>query len=158
MRKVINDRNCDEVVKRQEKMCEQTKIKGKQNLKRIEEVRKTQADIRQIFIETNNFINDCEAKCTVIDKKIDDELNAQEKLQKEIDDMEERIRKLTKFHDEEFQPAIKEMSVYEDILQEVVDEMDIFKSKEDFLDRCNALRKFHSIQILHFIFQICDSN
>lgn len=52
------------------------------------------------------------------------------------------IRLKQQFHENELKPSVTKLSVYEEVLQEVVDEMDIFKSKEDFLDRIDALREF----------------
>lgn len=139
MKKVLNDRNNAEVIEQQEKMCEQAKIDGRRNEKRIEELRKIQADLKQKFIESNSFVRECEEKEATLDKKIVVELETQKKLEHDIEDYEERTKSLEDFHENTFKPAIKEMSVYEDVLQEVVDEMELFQSKEDFLDRCEAI-------------------
>lgn len=139
MTKVRNDRGNAEVVEQQEKMCEQAKVKGKQNKKRIEEARKMQKELREKFIEINDFMNECEQKEKAVEKKIATEKEINEKLKKEIEEIDEKIKDLTEFHEEELKPAIEKGRVFEDVLQEVVDEMDIFKSKEDFLDRCEAL-------------------
>lgn len=141
MKKVLSDRKNAEVIEQQERMHEEAKIKGRRNKKRLKEIRKMQKDLRQKFIETNDFINECEQKECEADKKIAAEMEIQKKLQNDIEDYQERIRKLTEYHDEQLKPAIKELSIYEDVLQEVVDDMDLFESKEDFLDRVEALCK-----------------
>lgn len=139
MTKVRNDRDNAEVVEQQEKMCEEAKVKGKQNKKRIEEARNMQKELREKFIEINDFINECEQKEKDVDKKISTEREIQEKLQKEIDEYDKKIKELTEFHEGKLKPAIEEGRVYEDVLQQVVDRMDLFKSKTDFLDRIEAL-------------------
>lgn len=139
MKKVLSDRKNAEVIEQQEKMCEEAKVKAKQNKKRIEEVRKIQKDLRQKFIETNDFINECERKGATVDKQIAVEMEIQKRLQRDMDDYQERIKNLTEYHEKQLKPDIEELSVYENVLQEVVDEMNLFKSKEDFLDRVEAL-------------------
>ncbi|XP_031626714.1 structural maintenance of chromosomes protein 1A [Contarinia nasturtii] len=139
MSKVLSDRKNAEVIEQQERMREEVKDKGRRNKKRLKEIRKMQKELRQKFIETNDFINECEHKEAEADKKIAAEVKLQNKLKNDIDDYEERIRKLTEYHEDELKPAIKELSVYENVLQEVVDDMDLFDSKEDFLDRVEAL-------------------
>lgn len=139
MSKVVNERESEEVIQQQEKMREQAKVNGKRNDKRIDDLRKMQADLREKFIESNNFARECHEKEYSLDKQIEAERKIQEKLEAEIKDYEERTKNLEDFHENKFKPAIEEMKVYEDVLQEVVDQMDLFKSKEDFLDRCEAI-------------------
>lgn len=139
MTKVRNDRDTAEVAEQQEKMCEEAKVTGKRNKKRIEEVRKMQKDLREKFIEISDFINECEQKEKAVDKMIEAEKKTYEKLQKEFDEIDEKTKKLNDFHENTLKPAIEKGKIYEDVLQEVVDRMDLFKSKEDFLDRVEAL-------------------
>lgn len=139
MKTILHDRNNAEILEQQKKMREEAKVNAKRNKKRIAEVRKMQEDLRQKFIESNNFVCECEEKESEILKKIAVEEEIGNKLQKDIDDMEKRIKDLNDFHENTFKPAIEELSVYEDVLDKVVDEMDLFKSKEDFLDRCDSL-------------------
>lgn len=63
-------------------------------------------------------------------------------MQKEIKEYEEKTNELTEFLEGKLLPAIEKGKIYEDVLQQVVDKMDIFKSKEDFLDRIEALCEF----------------
>lgn len=139
MKQVLADRKNAEVVLQQEKMREQAKVSGKRNEKRIEALREMQEDLRKKFIDANNFITECEAKEKILNDKIAIEEEIEKKLDAEIKDYEERIAKLSDFHENQFKPAIKEMSIYDDVLQEVVDQMDLFESKEDFLDRVEAI-------------------
>lgn len=143
MAKIMSDRQCDGIIRQQEKMCEEAKLEGKLNKKRIKLLRKKQKDLRQKFIETNDFINECEQKEAELDEKMAAEMKIQKKFQNDIDDYLKRIEDLTEYHEKKLKPAIREMSVFEDVLQEVVDKMDIFKSKEDFLDRIEALCKIY---------------
>lgn len=145
MSRVLNDRQNAEVIQQQIEMREQAKVNGKQNEKRIEDLRKIQEDLKEKFIESNNFVRECEEKEAAHDKKIAIELEIQEKLDRDIKGYEIRTKSLEEFHENIFKPAIKEMSVYEDVLQEVVDQMDLFKDKDDFLDRCEAICTLKSI-------------
>lgn len=147
MKTILHNRNNAEILEQQEKMREEAKVNAKRNKKRIKEVRKMQEDLRLKFIESNNFICECEEKEAEISKKIAAEEEIGNKLQKDIDDMEERIKDLTDFHENTFKPAIERNSVYEDVLEKVVNESDLFKSKEDFLDRCDSLCECNTFQI-----------
>ncbi|XP_055296379.1 synaptonemal complex protein 1-like [Sitodiplosis mosellana] len=139
MVKAWNDRENAEVVEQHEKMREEAIVKGKQNKKRTEEARKMQKDLREKFIEVNDFINECEQKEMILDKKIAAEKEIHEKLQKEVDEYVEKTKKLTEYHEKTLKPNIEKGKVYEDVLQQLVDKMKIFKNKEDFLDRIEAL-------------------
>lgn len=142
MVKARNDRDNAEVLEQQEKMRGEAIAKGKKNKKRTEEVRKWQNELREKFVEVSDFVNDCKEKEKVFDKKIAAELEMQAELQKELDEYEKKIEKLTEYHEKTVKPAIEKGKVYEDVLQQVVDKMKIFKNKDDFLDRCEALREF----------------
>lgn len=102
MAKVISDRDIAAVVQEHEKMCEEAIVEAKHDKKRIEKLRAMQKDLREKFIETNKFINDCQAKCAVLDKKIAAESEAEQILQHDIDDIDERIKDLTEFHEVSF--------------------------------------------------------
>lgn len=138
MNAIIHERNNVETIKQQLKMREQAKIDGKINAKRIEEIRKIQENLREKFIESNEFIRECSEKELGAQKKIDIEHQLQIKLQTEIDELKGSIENLNKFHDE-FKAAIIELRPYEDVLEQVVDEMELFTSKRDLLDRCDAI-------------------
>lgn len=139
MVKAWNDRDNAEVVEQQEKMREEAIKKSHKNKKRIEKTRQLQKELREKFIAVNDFINDCEQKEKVLDKKIAAEQEIHDKMQKEVDEYEEKIKKMTEHHEKTLKPDIEKGKVYEDVLQQVVDKMTIFKNKEDFLDRCEAL-------------------
>lgn len=139
MAMVINKREIAEAVQEHDRMCEEAKIAAKDDEKSLKQLRTMQADLRMKFIETNNFINDCRAKCKVLEGKIAAETETEQKLQKEFDDMEEKMQSLTEFHEKELKPSVEELSVYEKVLDEIVNDMDIFESRQDFFDRIDAL-------------------
>lgn len=139
MAMVISDREIAEVVQEHERMIEEAKRDAKHDEKRVEKLRIMQADLRKKFIETNDFIKDCRAKCKVLDDKIAAEKETEQKLQKEIDDLQEKIRDWDDFHEKELKPSVEELSIYERVLEEIVEDMDIFESKQDFFDRIDAL-------------------
>lgn len=141
MKKIIEERNNAPIHAEQEKMREEAKMDAKKSKKRIDNIRKTQEELRQKFIKTNNFISECEKKKSVLEKKIAVEKAANLKLDKDIEELQEKLKRLNEYEENELKPTIAKLQVYEDAVQKMVDESDLFKSKEDFIDRCNALRK-----------------
>lgn len=113
-----------------------------------------QENLRQKFIDMNTFICECERKKAIIQKKIAVEEAADRKMDKDIKELEERLASMTEYEENDLIPSINELTIYEEIVQKMVDESDLFKSKEDFIDRCNALRKYQpinfAINCLHF--------
>lgn len=139
MAMVISNREIAEVVREHERMIEEAKEDAKHDEKRIERLRAMQANLRKKFIETNDFIKDCRAKCKILDEKIASEKENEQNLQREIDELQFKIQDLTQFHENELKPSVEKLSVYERVLEEIVNDMDIFESKQDFFDRIDAL-------------------
>lgn len=139
MKGIVQDRSNAVILDQQEKMRDNAKANIKSNQKRTEETRKMQENLRQKFIDTNNFIRECARKEAIVDKKIAEEEEIAEILQTEYDILEEKYKKMSDWYENEFKPSLEDLKIYEDTLQEVVDESDLFTSKEDFLDRCDAL-------------------
>lgn len=110
-----------------------------------------QENLRQRFIDMNNFICDCERKKAILEKKIAVEEAAGRQLDKDIMELEEKVARMTEYQENELAPSIAELSVYEEYIQKIVDESDLFTSQEDFIDRCNALRKYQT-SISEFVF------
>lgn len=144
MNAITHDRDNADVIQRQKDLREETKINGKRNQKRIEKIRKMQADLRLKFIESNDFMRQCSEKETKAIEKINEETDTQRVLQQEIDELEMKIENLKKFH-EKFRAAIEELKPYEEVLDQVVENMELFQTKDDFLDRCDTLRKYLSV-------------
>lgn len=93
----------------------------------------------------NTFICECERKRAILEKKIAIEEAADRKMDKDIKELEERLARMKAYQENELLPKIAELTVYEDKVQQMVNESDLFQSKEDFIDRCNALRKYQPI-------------
>lgn len=138
MHEIENDRRNVRSLHAQQKLCDETKKAGKRGKKRIAKVRETQNETRQKFIESSDFIRDCNAKTKQAKRRIDEEMQAQQILEHEISEFETKIKRITEFHDR-FQSAIAEMQPYERMLDDVVSCMDLFVSKDDLLNRCDAL-------------------
>lgn len=140
MNAIVHERANAVTNEQQQKMREQAKINGKLNAKRIEKIRKMQQNLREKFIESNEFIRECNDKELCAQKRIDNETELQKQLQDDIDAVTKKTGDLRKFHDE-LKSAIAELKPYEEVLDQVVDEMELFTSKRDLLDRCDAIRK-----------------
>lgn len=148
MKKIIEERRNAPIHAKQEKMREEAKEDAKKNKKRINDIRKMQEDLRQKFIDTNNFICECERKKAVLEKKIAAEEAANTKLDNDMKELQEELKRMNDYEENVLKPDIEKLTVYEEEVQKMVDESDLFKSKEDFIDRFDALRKFH----LRFLF------
>lgn len=142
MKKIIQERNNAPIHANQEKMRDEAKVDAKKNTKRIDDVRKSQENLRQKFIEMNNFICECERKKDILEKKIAIEEAADRKLDKDLKELEERLKRMDEYQENELKPAIEELTVYEEMVQKMVDESELFETKEDFIDCCDALSKF----------------
>lgn len=110
-----------------------------------------QENLRQRFIDMNNFICDCERKKDILEKKIAIEDATGLQMDKDIIELEEKVARMTEYQENELAPSIAELSVYDEYIQKMVDESDLFTSQEDFIDRCNALRKYQT-SIFGFVF------
>lgn len=146
MHEIENERRNGRLLHAQQKLRDEAKIAGKRGKKRIEMVQKTQNEMRQKFIESSDFIRECNAKATQAAQQIDNETRIQNKLERETDEYEANIGRLTEFHGR-FGSAIVDIQPYEQVLDDVVSRMDLFKTKEDLLNRCDALRTPIFIQI-----------
>lgn len=91
----------------------------------------------------NNFICDSERKIATLENQIAAEQAADRQMDKDIKELEEKLARMKEYQKKDLEPSIAELKAYEDVVQKMVDESDLFKSKEDFIDRCNALRKYH---------------
>lgn len=138
MNAILNERDNADIAQQQENLRNEMKIKGKQNKERIDNIRKEQSELRTKFIDLNDFIRDCKAKETLAHEKILHETAIKDALEQDIIDLEGKIGNLEMFHDK-FKISIDDLMSYENVLNEVVQKMELFKSKDDFLDRCDAL-------------------
>lgn len=102
---------------------------------------------------------DSERKIVTLEKEIAAEQAADRQMDKDIKELEEKLAHLKEYQEKDLEPSNAELSAYEEVIQKMVDESDLFKSKEDFIDRCNALRKYQTsnfhlfcLQSLAFLF------
>lgn len=145
MNAIINNRDNDETIRQQQKLREATKIKEKRNQERVECIRKSNSQLRLKFIETNDFIRACSEKEEISMRKIEEEIELKKWLHQEIVELEKKTENLEKFH-AKFTNSIHGLKSFEEVLDEVVEKMKLFKSKEDFIDRCDALcMSFHTV-------------
>lgn len=150
MNAITNERDNDETIQQQQKSCEATKINGKRNQERVECIQKSQTELRLKFIESNDFMRACSEKEEIAKRKIAEENELKNCLHQEIEVLEKKIENLQRFHGK-FANSINGLKSFDEVLNEVVEKMDLFKSKEDFIDRCDALcTSFHTV-----VFGIC---
>lgn len=87
---------------------------------------------------------DSERKIVTLEKQIAAEQSTGRQMDKNIEEVEKKLAHLKEYQEKDLKPSIEELSAFEDVIQKMVDESDLFKSKEDFIDRCNALRKYQT--------------
>lgn len=141
MKAFIQGRANAEVLEQHQKKREEAKTNAVRNQKRMDEVRKLQEDYRKKFIDINNFICECERKEAIVAKKIVAEEEKGEKLDAQLAELRSENEKMQKEYDEILK-EIEELKVYDDVLQKVVDKSDLFTSKQDFMDKIDALSMY----------------
>lgn len=122
----------------QEVFQKKAAIQKKINEKRIDDMNETQSNLRERFIQVNEFMRECIEKTVRAENQIEGELAQQEKLKQEIEVIERDLSELSAF-EEKFKEIIKEFQPYEDVFNEVIRASDTFQSFEDLMSRCDAL-------------------
>lgn len=122
----------------QEVFQKKAAIQKKINEKRIDDMNETQSNLRERFIQVNEFMRECIEKTVRAENQIAGELAQQEKMKQEIEVIERDLSELSAF-EEKFKEVIKEFQPYEDVFNEVIQASDTFQSFEDLMSRCDAL-------------------
>lgn len=157
MKKLIQDRNNAPIHASQERMRDEAKVDAKKNAKSIENVRKMQENLREKFIEMNNFICECERKKAAIQKKIAIEQATDRKLDKQLKELEQKAKRMDEYEENELKPAVEKLTAYEEMVQKTVDESNMFETKEEFIDSCKALSKHFQTIYSHIFCIAIDS-
>lgn len=135
---IENEREFVEMSTQQEVFQKKAAIQKKINEKRIDDMNETQSNLRERFIQVNEFMRECIEKTVRAENQIEGELAQQEKLKQEIEVIERDLSELSAF-EEKFKEIIKEFQPYEDVFNEVIRASDTFQSFEDLMSRCDAL-------------------
>lgn len=137
---IADERNNAEVYRMQYEMCEESKAAAKQNLHRSDEIKTLQLKLRDKFVETNELIRKCEEKERTAERCVAGEMKKHKQLNQDIEQISAELNVLKEFRTK-FEKAIDDLSSYEEVLDQVVSESNLFRSKQDVLNRCDALRK-----------------
>lgn len=140
--RIINQGQQNEVRQIQCKTMEESKVNSKQIESRSNEVKKLQIKLRENFIETNEVLREYKQKECIYTKLIDDECKNESELRQEIDEIEKKITNFCTFK-ETLDKAIEDLRPFEDTIDKIVLKMDLFHSKEELLDRINAMREYY---------------
>ncbi|XP_055378546.1 uncharacterized protein LOC129610161 [Condylostylus longicornis] len=135
---IKNEREYLAMTKLQREMMESAQRQKILNAHRIEEMYKTQKDLREKFININQFIQECETKRNKAEKKVQMQLKLQQDLKDKINKFQNDIAELTDFRDN-LSVIVKEFEPYETVIEEVVAKSGILKSVKECMDRCDAL-------------------
>lgn len=150
MNAIINNRDNEETIRQQQKLREVTKINKSHNQERVECILVSNSKLRLKFIESNDFIRACSEKEEIAKRKIAEEMKIKKCLHQEIEYLEKKIENLERFY-ETFTNSINGLKSFEEVLDKAVEKMELFKSKEDFFDRCDALcMSFHTVVLRYF--------
>lgn len=99
-------------------MRQEAQLAGKINEQRVADINQVQDNLRQQFIEVNEFIQDCKVKESEAQKKIVIEEERQKELQAQI---------------EELTDEVKELNEFEEVLKEAVDKFKPYEVKYKFI-------------------------
>lgn len=121
-------------------MLEEVRINNKVNERRIAEMYDIQAQLRNRFIEVNDFIRDCEEKEKQADRKILAQSEIQNEMSAEIDKIHFDLEILSDFLIK-LKETVKQFEPYEKVVEDVVRESPLLKNSKDLIARCDALSK-----------------
>lgn len=125
----------------QETFKKRAAIQRKINEKRIDDMHQIQEQLREKFIEVNQFMKECTDKTERAENQIANETEQQEQLTKEIEVMRHDINKLAAF-EEKFKEIVIEFQPYADVFNKIIESTE-FESFEDIMSRCDSLSKSH---------------
>lgn len=137
------------MMSQQEMLKKKAAIQKRINEKRIDDMQKTQQNLREKFIQVNDFMKECMRKTERAEEEIVGEERQQATLKEEIEIIERDLKGLSSF-EEKFKEIVKEFQPYVDVFNEVIQASD-FQSFEDLMSRCDSLCKF----LISLIFKNC---
>jgi peptidoglycan hydrolase CwlO-like protein len=126
------------MMSQQEMLKKKAAIQKRINEKRIDDMQKTQQNLREKFIEVNDFMKNCMSKTERAEAEIASEEAKQKNLKDEIAVIEDDLKELSGF-EEKFKEIVKSFQPYVDVFNEVIQASD-FQSFEDLMSRCDSLR------------------
>lgn len=135
---IENDFQFDDMMSQQEMLKKKAAIQMRINEKRIDDMQKTQQNLREKFIHVNDFMKECMNKTERAEEEITAEREEQETLKGEIEVIERDLKELSSF-EEKFKEIVKEFQPYVDVFNEVIEASE-FQSFEDLMSRCDSLR------------------
>ncbi|XP_037935623.1 uncharacterized protein LOC119669693 [Teleopsis dalmanni] len=135
---IRNQREYMDMLEMQEKVMESSKKQTKINESRMDELRKEHTEMRERFIQTSNFINQCADKMHLAENDIKEQHDLGTKLRQRIEELTKSLQELDTFR-KTLNETVKEFLPYEKIMEDVVRESGTFQSVKDFMDRCDAL-------------------
>jgi DNA repair exonuclease SbcCD ATPase subunit len=139
---IENDFQFDDMMSQQEMLKKKAAIQKRINEKRIDDMQKTQQNLREKFVEVNDFMKDCMRKAERAEEEIAREEAKQRNLSDDIAAIERDLKELSGF-EEKFKEIVESFQPYVDVFNEVIQAGD-FQSFEDLMSRCDSLRMYNS--------------
>lgn len=137
---IENEREYYEMFEQQEIHKKKAAIQSKVNEKRIDEMYRTQENLREKFVDVNQFMKDSMEKTIRAENQISAELKQQENLKEEIEAISRDINELSLF-ESKFKEIVKEFQIYEDVFGEVIEQSE-FESFADLMNQCDSLSMY----------------
>jgi len=102
----------------------------------------SQAQLREKFIDVNQFLKECTKKTKRSETQISEEKTQQEFLKEEIEAMRRDTVELSIF-EKKFKEIVDEFQPYVDVFNEVIKQSE-YESFEDLINRCDSLSMYSS--------------
>jgi hypothetical protein len=138
---IENERNYHEMFNQQDMYKKKAEIQRKVNQKRIEDMQQTQLNLKEKFINVNQFMKECMDKTKRSEEQIDTQLESQKTLKTQIEAIERDLVELSVF-ETKFKEIVKEFQPYEDVFKEAIESSE-YTSFEDLMSRCDSLSKLN---------------
>ncbi|XP_058055596.1 uncharacterized protein LOC131207006 [Anopheles bellator] len=135
---IHSDRDYIEITKEQHRMREQSQRQAAVNKRRLAQTNQLLQQMREEFIELNDFLKDCEMKENNALDTVRRETEKHELYGKKIAQLENDIEKLDEFV-LKYEETIDLFEPFEKVMEETIAESKIYETMQDLIQRCDSL-------------------
>ncbi|XP_049534263.1 uncharacterized protein LOC125950369 [Anopheles darlingi] len=135
---IHNDREYMEISKEQHRMREQSQRQAAINRRRLQQTNQLLEQMRDEFVELNDFLKDCEMKENNALDTVQREQEKHEQYGKKIAQLEEDIEKLDGFV-LKYEKTINAFEPYEVVMEQTIAESKTYETMQDLIQRCDSL-------------------
>ncbi|XP_050083917.1 uncharacterized protein LOC126570301 isoform X2 [Anopheles aquasalis] len=142
---IHNDREYMEISKEQHRMREQSQRQAAINRRRLQQTNQLLEQMRDEFVELNEFLKDCEMKENNALDTVKREQEKHEQYGKKIAQLEDDIEKLDDFV-LKYEKTINTFEPYEQVMEQTIAESKTYETMQDLIQRCDSLHTVHGRQ------------